>query len=226
MFDRVARDKLIEAISEYLNDTVTAFVFDEHLYEIATTTKDETVCQVVDALWFYYDDCKDHKVVLTKEQWNYFQRLILLLQSDSHIHVTLTRHWSVRQAIALAALGCCLVFLFIFDMSYWFIAVPFGFVSMALGFMHRRQMPQVSATEIALTPFSSVSEIRAALRRSPHFRKRRYPSGLADRKIRSDGERSVLRFHYYALWLFASPFVLFFQALPDTQTTLHVEAAS
>src|SRR5438067_2522649 len=99
MLDRPARDKLIGAISEYLNETITAFTFDERITEIAGT-KDKTVRYVIDLLWFHYDDCKDHKVVLTEQEWNYFQRLILLLQSDSDVRESCVWHWSIRQLIA------------------------------------------------------------------------------------------------------------------------------
>src|SRR5438067_5986538 len=134
MIDRIARDKLIGAISEYLNDAITAFAFDDRIGEVAAATGDETVRHIVDALWFHYDDCKDHKVVLTTEEWNYFQRLILVLQSESHIQMSRSRRWSIRQAVALAALSCFAVLLLYFHFSYWLVAVPFGLVSMALAF--------------------------------------------------------------------------------------------
>ena len=35
MIDRIARDKLIGAISEYLNDAITAFAFDDRIGEVA-----------------------------------------------------------------------------------------------------------------------------------------------------------------------------------------------
>src|SRR4051812_27167195 len=76
MLDRPARAELIRTISEYLGDGMTAIAFDERINEIADETEDKTVRDVVSALWFYYDDCRDHPVVLTKEEWNYFQRLI------------------------------------------------------------------------------------------------------------------------------------------------------
>ena len=34
-------------------------------------------------MWFHYDDLKNHKVHATKEEWDYFNRLLLLLASEA-----------------------------------------------------------------------------------------------------------------------------------------------
>lgn len=42
----------------------------------------------------------DHKVVASKEEWDYFQRLHLVLKSDVDIVTESgTRHWTVRKAV-------------------------------------------------------------------------------------------------------------------------------
>src|SRR5450759_2567420 len=103
MFSRYDRDRLVEVIIRYLNEELTAFKLDEALSEIGVRTKDETVKQVVNLFWYHYDDVEDHKVVASKEEWDYFQRLLLVLKSDADIVVeTGKRKWTARQAVAAA----------------------------------------------------------------------------------------------------------------------------
>jgi hypothetical protein len=51
----------------------------------AARTKDETVKHVADLLWYHYDDLEDHKVVASKAEWDFFQRLLLILKSDADL---------------------------------------------------------------------------------------------------------------------------------------------
>ncbi len=214
----------MSAISEYLNDRVTAFGFDDRINEIATKSEDQTVRGVVDALWFHYDDCKDHYVVLSKEEWDYIQRLLLILDSDSQIYTSQIWCWSRYQAIAIATLACFGVLLWGFDLSYWFVAIPFGFLSMGISFLRERAEPRPGIVETAHVPFASFGELRNARRRSPNFRKQRYPARLAHRRIRGPVAARLGAIPSHILWLFASPFVLLVQALPDSQVESHVLA--
>ena len=129
--DRPNRDALVAAINRYLDGETTAFKFDDEIFSIKSD--DPTISHVVCQLWFFYDDCKDHKVQLSKEAWDYFQRLILVLQSDAHIEFSKRRRWDFTQLIALAAL-----MLFVYEAvgSAWgtvlAVAIPFGIVSIAI----------------------------------------------------------------------------------------------
>jgi hypothetical protein len=107
MFSRYDRDALVEVINRYLADEITAFKLDEALSEIGARTKDETVQQVVALFWYHFDDVDDHKVVASKEEWDYFQRLLLILKSDAEIvQETGKRKWTPRQAVeAFWAIG-------------------------------------------------------------------------------------------------------------------------
>jgi hypothetical protein len=226
MLDRPARAELINAISDYLGDRVTAFAFDEHINEIAHQTEDKTVRDIVSALWFHYDDCRDHNVVLAKEEWDYFQRLMLVLASDSEIHTSSARCWSLHQAVAFAALACFGVLVLGFHVNYCLVALPFGVLSISLSRVHKPSERQPGETDIALTPFDSFSEIRNALRRTPAFRKRRFPQSLVGRRIRGPVAARLVTVPAYILWLVAAPVVLLFQVLPDSRTELHVRAVS
>jgi hypothetical protein len=84
MVNRDDRNRLAELIRRYLDEDIMAFDFDEALDEFRESA-DDAVRFVSDALWYHYDDCDDHLVVLSKQEWNYFQRLLLLLESNSTV---------------------------------------------------------------------------------------------------------------------------------------------
>ena len=47
-------------------------------------------------IWFHYDDCRDHNIVATEQEWDYFNRLLFLLESDAEGEFVKTRgNWGV-----------------------------------------------------------------------------------------------------------------------------------
>src|ERR1019366_977854 len=113
MTDRVARDRMSEAVRSYMRDQITAFELDEQLSEIRGETHDETVLAIARELWIYYDDLTDHGIVASKQGWDYFTRLLLLLASDAEISVA--RVWQkqlVTQFVAAFCLACLAIITF------------------------------------------------------------------------------------------------------------------
>ena len=219
MIDRTARTELSEAISAYLNDRLTAFEFDEAISEIAMRTKDATVEHMRRELWCFYDDCKDHPVVLTKQEWDYFQRLRLILDAGLELNVEQQREsWTILNKVAAGAVASFCLLLWGFDLSYCLLVVPFGIVSMLLAGLRRRNAVYPGKAEIALLPFESFGQIRQALVSTSQFRKQRYRSALAERKIRNAVESAFLAVQRHVAWLLAAPLVLAFQAIPDVGT--------
>ena len=104
MVDRISRDRLSELMRSYMDDQIDNIQFDETLHEIGGQTEDQTVRMAVRELWFHYDDCKEHFVVASKEQWGFFNRLLLLIASDAEIAVTTRRSWHPSQSIAAVSL--------------------------------------------------------------------------------------------------------------------------
>jgi hypothetical protein len=221
--DRTARDLLIAAINRYLDGETTAFEFDEEIFAI--NSRDRTVGIVTRNLWYLYDDCKDHKVQMTKEQWDCVQRFILVLKSDGQIESTTRRHWDFTQLVAIAAL---LLYLYA---ATWFgfgrqllgVAIPFSVISIAIylwrGWTAAEKKPE---SKIALAPFSSVSEMLRVHRSLPTFRKRRCPAEMKPFKIRGALSEAAMMLHLYALWLIAAPLVLAVQALPISELDTRV----
>ena len=83
MIDRKARSEMCKAIRDYMAEGISAFELDDSLDCIAHDSRDSTVKFVTKLMWFHYDDCKDHKIVASKQEWDYFNRLLLLLESEA-----------------------------------------------------------------------------------------------------------------------------------------------
>jgi hypothetical protein len=70
-------------IRDYMAERITAFELDDALDRLARSSQDRTLSFVKTLMWFHYDDLKNHKVHATKEEWDYFNRLLLLLEQGS-----------------------------------------------------------------------------------------------------------------------------------------------
>jgi len=82
MLDRTARDRTIDTIEAFLADEIDSWAYDERLDEIEFSTDDATVHEVRRLLWYHYCDFRRHRCEFTREEWQYHQRLVLLLRSD------------------------------------------------------------------------------------------------------------------------------------------------
>jgi len=216
--DRESRDHLVAAIERYVDEETTAFQFDDEITRVRDASDDPTVDYVADELWCHYDDCKDHKVILSKAGWDYFQRLILLLKSDSHMEERRTYRWSVTQpiaAISLLLFGLSLAWL---GSGYYLLLVaPLWVVSVLLWRWDDRPVTSSDMRDFALTPFASVGELLDVRRRTVRFAKRRYPAHLKSRSTRRPMSMQVEAMMFvvtYVGWLLLSPLVVFFQLLP------------
>jgi hypothetical protein len=226
MIDRAARDKLIALINAFLDEEVTAFQFDDQLDDIECGTKDETVWHVRIELWYHYDDLTNHLVVLEKVQWDYFQRLVLLLQSDAEIRTTTRWHWSARQMIAVASLVLhgLSVHRLGWILSLVVVGVPLGFVSLALSLWSGRSRRKRPTPRFDLIPFASLGEIRTLRESMPDFRKRTYPPDLADRNDFARRLESVTNTFISECMgrMLIEPLVLLSQAFPERESHVRV----
>lgn len=220
--DRSARERLAATLEKYLAEEITAFPFDDAIREIQDASNDPTVDWVANSLWFHYDDCKDHRVVLSKDEWDYFQRLILLLRSDAHVIVDFQRQWSFAQVVAGLALLLFAASVAMFGVGSHLLAVvlPLGCVSIAIA--RWRRSSRAPEADMRTYPFASMREIFAVRRAVPGFSKRRYPPVLRTRTIRSPILNGALALPTYALWLCLAPVVLLWQSLPASIATTRV----
>lgn len=226
MVDRSARDEMAKAIRSYMNEEITAFQFDDVLDRPMDATTDGTVQATRLALWFYYDDCTDHRIVASKGEWDYFNRLLVLLASDGEIE-TVKRWWQWHLGQALAA-SLVLIFVFIgvrvgFGTHLIAYALPFGPASMLLAWLNsRRRRRTVSALQAALAPFPSVSSLLSVRRTLTGFAKVRYPSAILGRRIRDPITDRLLWVPWAVLWCVFSPVALCFQMLPERESETRI----
>ena len=216
MIDRAARNEAISAFEAYLDDQITAFEFDNRLQEVES--EDSTVRQVIHAAWFHYDDCTDHMVRLSKSEWDYFQRLLLILRSDVELSMSSSRRWSVDHLIASVACATFVGIAFAVGWGWHLIlwAVPFGFVSILISMYRRRREADLAPRVIACTPFNSLTEIRWLRRQLPSFKKRMYRAEIRGRKIRTKTEEACNWVLAYCYWFAFAPLVLLCQSFPST----------
>ena len=216
MVDRNARDQIIAALQAYMEERITAFAFDEALSKV--NTDDRTARDICTSLWFHYDDVIDHHIVANREEWDYFNRILLLLQSDGEL-VGARRKvgWNARQLIALI---CLLLFAgMIFHLGFgehlllytW----PFGIVSFVLAILGRRETERRERTEAAIFPFPSFASLLNIRRQLAGFTRRQYPKALKGRQVRSPLGLFAAMLPWYVAWLLLGPIPLFFQALPE-----------
>lgn len=225
MVDMQARADVAAALRVYMAEDITAFELDDALSEACCKTKDKTVSGIVQALWFYYDDITDHKVIAHKDDWAYFNRILLLLESGGEVvYGERTWHWGRQGACALlclAALACA--FFYWGSEAYLAYAVPLGLASLLIGRWESKEQRHNEAVEAATVPFPSVTSILSARRRLPDFVRARFPKHVARRRIRQGILWRILEvtIPVYALFALSFPlrmaflsFVLAYQSLP------------
>lgn len=224
MVDRESRNHLARLIRRYLDEEIKAFDFDEALDEFRESN-DDAVRFVADALWYHYDDCDDHLVVLTKPEWNYFQRLLLLLESNSTVRFTHSWNWSYLQLPAAALLLVCLGIIIRtgFGGHLLIFFIPFCICSIVISYL-RRPNEELSPYDAIIMPFESLGDLRIAYENTP-FRKVRYPRELAKRMIRSPFMNWFWMIHSYICWAMLAPIPLLFQCFPSKSSSVKISPA-
>jgi hypothetical protein len=224
MVDRRARDELAAIVERYLGEEITAFEFDGTIAKVQNRTEDQTVDAIVGWLWFQYDDLVDHKVVASKERWDWFQRVLLLLRSDGELEWKKRRRWTIRQPIAASgAVAFWLAALALgFTLPLLLVCILLGCLSAALcRWRERSERGRQQDTDF-IFPFSSVSEMLGVHRRASGFAKARYPGHLRDRRIRGWLAEVGLWAQWVPGWFAFSPLVLLFQSLPEDDSRCRV----
>jgi hypothetical protein len=219
-----SRAALATTIRAFLDSQITAFEFDEQLNPFRSS-HDPLIKHITLAVWFHYDDCTDHYVRMSKQEWDYFQRLLLALEGNCRLEREDERRWSVKQLVAAVAL--CLFGYYAMAWGWgsqlYILAMPFGLVSIALSFWRRPERQRANPFESITFPFASFADLSAAYH-SAEFRKSRYPQQIARRTIRSPFMSRFFEMKTYIVWLMFSPVVLFFQMLPERCSRTRVKA--
>ncbi|TWT99712.1 hypothetical protein Pla108_06550 [Botrimarina colliarenosi] len=225
--DREARDRLAADLRDYLNDQITAFQLDERIFD-APLSEDPVVRFVSNEAWLFYDDCKDHQVVIDRRGWKYLQRLLLLLESDCSVALERRRLWSLTQLVAVVALACFAgaVWQIGWNHLLWLVTISLGLISMLIGWLRtrgrQRLMAAVGPYQEALAPFGSFAELRTICDATPHFSRASFSPELAQRRIRPDSSNTIMRLQRALSQLLYSPAYLLAQCFPMDDTTPRV----
>ncbi len=220
-----SRDALATLIRAFLSSEITAFELDEGL-DAFDDSDDPVIQHVATTVWCLYDDFEDHEVCVSKAEWDYLQRLLLVLESGCRVETHSERRWSFKQWIA--AVSLC-VFAYCAVQMGWgthlfLLAVPFGLISMALSCWQQRTDSDVDPYQQSIVPFASFSDLATAYR-SSRFRKIPYPRQLETRTIRSPLMNRFRQLYFYTLWLILSQIPLLFQLLPKNRGWTRIQAA-
>lgn len=215
--DRIARNELIDLVNRYLEGDLSTFEFDEKIFELSDQTQDKTISEIVELLSCFYDDCYDRKVDLDKNQWNYIQRLLLILHSEAHLVVIETTRKSPTQFVASASLGILLLgcWWLEFGPMMPLLTVGFGFVAIAINMWKNWTPEQLPPHRLVLAPFSSYGEIWEVRESVSTFEKRKWPEHMATSQLFRDASTRLSLFGMYLQWLVASPLVLLEMCFPD-----------
>lgn len=221
MINRDARNRLADLIRRYLDEKIKAFEFDEALDEFRDSG-DDAVRFVSETVWYHYDDCEDHFVVLSKPEWNFFQRLLLLLESNSTVTLTRNRHWTPTQLLAAFLLAICLTIAYQTGIGEHLLVffIPFGFGSIVIS-RFRYPAEETGPYDAILTPFKSFHVLRITYKKT-RFQKIRFPSQLITRTIRSPFANWFGLLYYYICWCMLSPFPLLLQCFPTSTDNVEI----
>ncbi len=225
MCNRYDRDALAEVINRYLTDDLTSFKFNDALSDIAARTKDQTVKYVVDLLFDCYDDFEDHRVVASKDEWDFFQRLLLILKSDADLVAETGKHvWTARQTVAAL---CLAVFAVVVAKTGWgyhlfWATVPLGCVSVFLNLWQSSLEEAQFRKKSSLIPFGSLSELRSLRRKVRGFVKSTYPVRHGPRQTRGPIRGAFNELYFVGMWLLFSPLTLLVQTLPEREVRWNV----
>ena len=225
LVNREHRHGVAALMRRFLSGEITAFTFDESL-DAYRDSPDNAVCFVIGAVWFHYDDCHDHLINLSKPEWDYFQRLLLLLESNHTVEQTNVRQWSWLQGAAcISLLGYGLVVLWLgWGYQLFAVALPFGVISITISWL--RQLAVVAGPyDPLLFPFASFSDLKSAYDAAILFKKVRYPHNLGSRRARSPLMEFIYTAQFYGLWCLFSPLALAIQMFPLMETKVRVSSA-
>ena len=225
--NRQHRDGLAGIVQEFLQNEIDVVCLFEAI-SVFRQSEDSTVVYVANAinlLCFEFEDDIGFESAseFTKSQWDYVQRLLLVLRSDKIIESHRIYHWSIWQAVAGFALitfifaGWCLGF----GQEWFLIAIPFSIVSLMISLIDRPKT-EYPFVEI-VTPFDSISSLANTIK-SVGFVKLRHPGGFQRPRKLSVRKRCLDAMSDFVFWGIIFPTVLYlpFQTLPRVEISTRV----
>ncbi|WP_417388311.1 hypothetical protein [Gimesia sp.] len=170
MIDRERRNQLAALIRRYLDGKATAADFEKCQLENYISA-DQAVSHVSLEIGFYSENAAS---TLSKEDWDYIQRLLLLLDSNSTVSWKTAPYRLWTQPVAEALLFTCLVIALTtgFTLNLFLYFIPIGLISLLLLYFQSPRS-KVRPFEEVVTPFQSIADLGIAYD-SANFVKQRY----------------------------------------------------
>jgi len=216
MVDRKARAELVSTIDAFLSRKIKAFEFDDRQTRIAAATKDKTVRHASTRVWFYYDDLINHEVNLSKEQWDYFQRLRLLLQSQAEwCEVKGKWRWGLPQILAWCSLFFLSIVIWKWGIGWEFLVAEASVAIVWFALFGLSPARSVEEPRIAqCLPFESWMQLRRIRTATPQFVKFGYPLNASRQPLRTRENAIMMYVVPIPASLIFMPFILPFAAVP------------
>ncbi|QDT88971.1 hypothetical protein [Gimesia algae] len=224
MIDRERRNQLAALIRRYLEGKADASDFEKCEYE-NYKSDDPALYFVAEELPLQLENDAN---ALTKQKWDYIQRLLLLLESNSTVLWKASPYRLWTQPVAEVLLVICLVIAlltgFTFHLFLYFI--PIGLASILLAFL-QSPSSEVRPFEEIVKPFHSIADLGIAYE-STNFVKQRYPAPAKYRNHSSflgflGADVSLVLFFLFLICMPA--FTLLLLCFPESNCDIKVQPA-
>ena len=208
MVDRESRNQMLAILDDYLSGKIKTFVFEER--RDALKTQDEAVRYIACISWYLHDDFIDHPARLTRQGWNFVQRLRLILQSDAEI---VTQHrWNFTLYHAAILLGVAFLILICcrdgFGWQFWGADIVIGMIFFYFmnhrKFTSRRSGLSGAASELIpaaeINPFDSFAAMRDTYESVAEFHKMPFPRTMDLTPLRSKRTERLMFLPWLVGW--------------------------
>lgn len=221
MIDRESRDKLIKLIKSFMNDEIKSDQFDKEMSEITWNSNDELVSSLHTELWGLYDDWTDHYITLSKDGWDYLNRVILLLESDLE-----SQYSPGKYPYLPVAIGITLLLVYGLVVYFGGILITILTIHIPIAIYLHTNLPtwlSLPRKDMRYYPFPSYSLLAKTRRKIAHFRKQKYKKELGNRKFRTASEEFVMKVMSFIGVIISGPFLLMlFSILANNGETIIV----
>ncbi|WP_417389351.1 hypothetical protein [Gimesia sp.] len=205
MIDRERRNQLAALIRRYLDGRAPSTDFGALPFEYYKSD-DPALIFVADELPIQPENDAN---ALTKQEWDYIQRLLLLLESNSTVSYLYPRYRSWTQSGAAVLLFVCLFIVLLTGFSWhlFLYFIPVGLATILLLFLGE-PVPEVRPFDHIVTPFHSITDLGIAYD-SANFVKQRYHFLPRHSRENSSFEVYLSVLPIFLLWICVPPILLF-----------------
>jgi hypothetical protein len=224
-----AREAAAMMIRAWLDGQCSELDVSTGLESLLESKHDPAIAIAYETFWCGESDQRLSPGSLTKPIWDYWQRILLLLDSDCRIveEKTVWRSWT--QAVAAVTL---IGFLFVVARFGWGLhlfafAMPFGVISIILSRLRSKLIPEPLVMEQIIEPFRTIADLEYAYRNRKTFEKQKYRGWIADRQLRARSTEwpDISIWPAFIIWMMFAPLPLAFQMFPVSQTQTRAVAA-